>query len=59
MATHTMIEVRCDFCHEAETDWGSTKSEMKSYLRNSGWKIGRLDLCPACAGETEPTTKER
>lgn len=47
-----MIEIVCDACGEAESEWGTTATSFRKSLQDYGWKsTSNTDLCPHCIKE--------
>lgn len=50
MSAYTMTEIRCDMCDEAESAWHINIGQMRSMLKQYGWKRrDGEDICPYCS----------
>jgi len=49
MSANKLIEVRCDICDEAESEWNVSVSWLRAQLKEQGWKRRKdEDICPRC-----------
>ena len=54
MSAHTLIEIRCDICDEATSEWNTTRAQLRRWLQADGWQQrAGWDICPTCVTRQE------